>query len=53
MQKTIIMTGMVIGSYVGGLIPLLWGESMLSMTSILLSGVGGIAGIYFSYRLTR
>jgi hypothetical protein len=52
MRKTIIMTGMVLGTYAGSFIPLLWGGSMLSMTSILFGGVGGFIGIYLAYKFT-
>ncbi len=51
-QKTVIYIGLFIGSTLGGLIPSLWDESMLSLSSVLLSGVGGIAGIVVGYKLT-
>ena len=47
------MTGMVIGTYAGSYIPLLWGGSLLSMSSILFGGVGGFVGIYVAYKLSR
>jgi hypothetical protein len=53
MRKTIVMAGMVIGSYAGSCIPLLWGGSLLSMSSILLSGAGALTGIYIAYKLSR
>jgi hypothetical protein len=53
MRKTIIMAGMVIGSYAGSFIPLLWGGSLFSMSSILLGGVGAFAGIFIAFKLTR
>jgi hypothetical protein len=52
MRKTIIMIGMVIGSYAGSCIPLLWGGSFLSMSSILFGGLGALAGIYVAFKLT-
>ena len=51
MEKMIIMIGLAIGSTVGGLVPLLWGDSAFSMTSLLLSGVGGVIGIWVGYRI--
>jgi hypothetical protein len=53
MRKTIIMIGMVIGTYAGSCIPLLWGGSLLSISSILFGGVGGFVGIYVAYKLSR
>jgi hypothetical protein len=53
MEKTIVIIGMVIGSYAGSCVPLLWGESLLSMSSIILGGVGGLAGIFVAYKISR
>lgn len=41
---------MVVGSAVGGYLPLLWGSSFLSFSSIILTAVGGIAGIWFGVK---
>jgi hypothetical protein len=51
MMKTLVMAGMIGGSIVGGYLPLLWGGSVLSVTSIILSAVGGFAGIWFGYKI--
>lgn len=47
-----IYLGMFIGSTIGGMIPMMWGDSAFSVTSVLLSGAGGIAGIVVAYKLT-
>lgn len=39
-----------VGSTIGGFIPTLWGASLFSGWSVLLTAVGGIAGIYLAYR---
>ncbi len=49
-RKSLIFWGMTIGSLVGGYIPTLWGASILSMSGILLSGIGGFVGIWVGYR---
>jgi hypothetical protein len=36
---------------VGGYLPALWGGDLLSMTGVVLSGVGGVVGIWLGYRL--
>lgn len=43
----------IVGSVLGGYIPLLWGGSALSMSSVLLAGFGGFAGIYVGFKLSR
>jgi len=53
MNRKIIFLFMFIGSALGGYIPLLWGGSAFSFSSVLLSGVGGFMGIYMGYRLSR
>lgn len=52
-SKSIIWIFMVVGSSIGSFIPALWGDGFLSMTSVLLSGIGGIAGIWFGFKLTN
>jgi hypothetical protein len=51
--KTYTWGGMMIGSTIGGLIPLIWGASALSMSSIIFSGIGAIAGIYAGYKFAQ
>lgn len=53
MSKKAVYLGMTIGSTIGGFIPALWHASLFSMTSIALSAVGGIAGIWVAHRLGR
>lgn len=47
------MIGLAIGSTLGGMVPLLWGDSAFSMMSILLSAVGGAIGIWVGYRIVN
>jgi uncharacterized membrane protein YeaQ/YmgE (transglycosylase-associated protein family) len=42
-----IWLGILIGSTIGGFIPELWGAGLLSYSSVLLSTVGALAGIWF------
>lgn len=44
---------MFIGSTIGGLVPSLWGEGMLSFSSIILTAVGGIIGIYAGFKISN
>lgn len=52
-QKSVIWTGMVIGSAIGGYVPVLWGGSVFSLTSVFLTAVGGVAGIWAGFKLSR
>lgn len=52
-MKILIMTFMVIGSSVGGYVPVLWGGSVFSMSSVFFGAVGGLAGIWIGYRLAQ
>jgi len=53
-RKTIIWIGMGVGSTVGSLIPALWGDAaLISFSSILLSAVGGIIGIWAGYKMSN
>ena len=53
MTKTFIWLGLLVGSTLGGLAPMLWSDDMLSAAGILLSMVGGIAGIFAGYKLSQ
>ena len=52
-MKSLIWIFMILGSWVGSLIPSLWGAGMFSFSSVLLSAVGGFAGIYAGYRIAQ
>lgn len=52
-MKSLIWIFMTIGGTVGAYIPLLWGGSAFSMSSVFFSGIGGIGGIWLGYKLGR
>jgi len=52
-EKTFIMLGMVIGSFIGGFVPSLFGADMLSFTGLFASGIGAVLGVWLAYRITR
>jgi hypothetical protein len=49
-RKSLVWIGMTVGSAVGGYLPVLWGGDLLSFSSLILSGVGGILGIWLGDR---
>lgn len=44
---------MLIGSAIGGYIPVLWGDSFLSLSSVILTAVGGILGIWLGFKISN
>ena len=52
-SKPLVFIFMFIGSTIGGLVPLLWGGSAFSYSSLVFSAVGAIGGIYIGYNLGR
>jgi hypothetical protein len=50
MTKKFVWIGMFVGSTAGNLVPLLWGGDAISISGLLFSIVGGIAGIWIGYR---
>jgi len=51
--KNLIWIGMVVGSTVGSFIPVLWGASTFSDSSIVFSTIGGIAGVLGGFKLSK
>ncbi len=52
-SKHLIWIGMTIGSLVGGYIPTLWDPSLFSISGIIGSTIGGIAGIWAGFKLSQ
>jgi len=50
-SKAIFMLGMIVGSIIGGYLPVLFGASFLSMWSLFGSAVGGLLGIWIVYKI--
>ena len=51
--RALYYLGAGIGGTIGSLIPLLWGASEWSGTSMLVSGFGGLVGIWAMYKLVN
>jgi uncharacterized membrane protein YeaQ/YmgE (transglycosylase-associated protein family) len=52
-SKRTITLLMLLGGFLGGYIPTLWGASTFSFSSILFNALGAIVGIWIGYKLTR
>ena len=53
MNRLLIGIGTFLGSTMGSYFPVLWGGSLLSLSSILFGMIGGVLGIIFAYRLSK
>jgi uncharacterized membrane protein YeaQ/YmgE (transglycosylase-associated protein family) len=51
--KQFTTIGALVGSTIGSFIPLLWGASELSFSSLLFGTIGAVAGIYIGYRMSQ
>ena len=51
-MRSSIWIGILIGSTIGGMLPLFWGDDMLSYSSVLLSGAGAFAGLWVGYKMS-
>jgi hypothetical protein len=52
MGRSLIGICATFGLFIGGYVPELWGASAFSLTSVLFSGLGGIAGVWLGVRLS-
>jgi hypothetical protein len=52
-EKKLIWIGAFVGSTIGGFVPSLWHASMFSMWGLVLSTVGGVAGILAGWKIAR
>jgi hypothetical protein len=51
-MRSVIGLSVVVGSTIGGYLPVLWGSSSFSVTSLLFGALGGIAGVWVGVRLS-
>jgi uncharacterized membrane protein YeaQ/YmgE (transglycosylase-associated protein family) len=52
-MKRLIWVGAAVGGTIGGYVPLLWGGSAFSFSSILFSAIGSIIGIWVMFRIQQ
>ncbi|MEI8175013.1 MAG: hypothetical protein WCG28_03625 [bacterium] len=52
-SKSLIWIFMAIGSVIGGYIPTFWGAGFFSFSSVILTAVGGILGIYLGFKMSN
>ena len=49
--KSLVFIFMTIGSIIGGYVPALWGGDMFSTSSLVLSSVFAIVGIWVGFKI--
>lgn len=52
-SKRLYLFGATVGGILGGCVPNLWHASALSFSGVVFSALGGLAGIWVCWRLTR
>lgn len=50
LMRARIWLGVLIGSSIGGFIPVLWGGDLVSVSAVLLSGLGAVVGVWLGYK---
>lgn len=49
--KTLVTIGMIVGSLVGGYLPVLFGIDAFSFTAATTSAIGAIIGVWIGYKI--
>jgi hypothetical protein len=52
-SKFVIYLCIFIGATIGGYIPSLWHQSLLSFWSLIFSAVGGLVGIWVGFKINQ
>ncbi len=52
-EKSIVWISVFVFSFIGGYIPVFFGNSLFSMWSIVANAVGGIIGIWIGFKIAR
>jgi hypothetical protein len=53
MGRGVIGLCVLVGSFVGGYVPVLWGASSLGGESLLFGALGGIVGVFAGVRISE
>jgi hypothetical protein len=53
MGRGLIGICVLVGSFVGAYVPVLWGASSFGVTSLVFSAAGGVVGVWAGVRLSE
>jgi predicted MFS family arabinose efflux permease len=51
--KAMVRLGILIGSTVGGYVPVIWGAEIISFSSLFGSILGGLLGVWIAYKIDQ
>lgn len=51
-SRSLIWLGLFLGSAIGGYIPTLWGDNFFSLSSVVLSGICAVIGVWIGFKLS-
>jgi len=52
--KRAVWFGSIVGSFVGGLVPNLWGAGgFLTFSGVFCEAIGAVVGIYIAFKISR
>ena len=52
-MRSVIGLCATFGTFVGGYVPTLWGDSGFSLTSVVCAALGGLVGVWLGYRVSN
>ncbi|HZT17493.1 MAG TPA: hypothetical protein VFA19_16270 [Gaiellaceae bacterium] len=52
-MRSVIGLCATVGTIAGGYVPVLWGDSAFSVTSLLFAALGGAAGVWAGARISN
>ena len=52
-SKALVTLFMIIGSTIGGIVPMLWGAGDFSFSNMFCSAIGAMIGIYVGFKMSR
>ena len=53
MTKTFVWLGLIVGSTVGGFVPMLWQGDLFSLAGIGFSVLGGLIGTFVGFQISK
>ena len=51
--RSLVWFGFFVGSAVGSFLPTLWGAGVFSVSSVILSALGGMIGVWLGFKLSQ
>ena len=52
-SKRIVTIFMIVGGYIGGYIPALWGAGGFTFSSLIFNALGAISGVWIGFKISQ